>query len=122
MRPSTPYLSPRSISVYLISLKAYDQVKGNQNLIRVWGGGFFEPDIFYDLCDEMGVLVWQDCKLNFSNNHLAQMSRQCQADTSHVRMWGLPHFPRIFGKRQERSRMQCQAVEASSVSGAILRK
>ena len=70
----TPYLSPRSISVYLISLKAYDQVKGNQNLIRVWGGGFFEPDIFYDLCDEMGVLVWQDCKLNFSNNHLAQMS------------------------------------------------
>ncbi|NRD25610.1 glycoside hydrolase family 2 protein [Frigoribacterium sp. VKM Ac-2836] len=33
---------------------------GNVNLLRVWGGGIFESDDFYELCDERGMLTWQD--------------------------------------------------------------
>ena len=35
-------------------------IHGGYNLIRIWGGGQYEKDILYSLCDEAGILIWQD--------------------------------------------------------------
>lgn len=41
---------------YLLDTALYS----NMNMIRIWGGGYYESDGFYDLCDEKGILLWQD--------------------------------------------------------------
>ena len=44
-----------------------DCVFANFNCIRVWGGAFYPEDYFYDLCDEYGLIVWQDFMVACSN-------------------------------------------------------
>ncbi|KAK3381973.1 glycoside hydrolase family 2 protein [Podospora didyma] len=34
--------------------------EGNQTMVRIWGGGIYEPGAFYAACDDLGILVWQD--------------------------------------------------------------
>ncbi|MBP5181539.1 MAG: glycoside hydrolase family 2 protein, partial [Lentisphaeria bacterium] len=38
-----------------------DALEANMNTLRVWGGGLYENEDFYELCDEKGILLWQDC-------------------------------------------------------------
>ncbi|MGV3576196.1 MAG: beta-mannosidase [Devosia sp.] len=48
-------VTPAVIRDLLESAKA-----ANMNMLRIWGGGQYEPDYFYDLCDELGILLWHD--------------------------------------------------------------
>jgi len=70
----------------------------NMNMLRVWGGGQFENDAFYDLCDELGLMLWHDfmfaCSLYpadaaFTGEVDAELSHQLRRlrDHASIALW-----------------------------------
>lgn len=64
--------------------------KSNCNLVRVWGGGVYEPDEFYDWCDREGILVWQDFALSCAaypqdENFLRSLEREATVTIKRLR-------------------------------------
>jgi beta-mannosidase len=56
---------PASIFPGSVTSEDYDQLirivaDANINMLRVWGGGYYENEKFYELCDQLGIMVWQD--------------------------------------------------------------
>lgn len=76
-----------------------DAALAHANIIRVWGGGVYEPDSFYDVCDELGLMVWQDMmfacgyypvdRYPFRDNVKAEVTYQISRLRSHpsVALW-----------------------------------
>lgn len=56
--PGDVFLPRVSPEIYEFIIRS--AAEANINMLRVWGGGIYEDDLFYDLCDQYGILVWQD--------------------------------------------------------------
>ncbi len=56
--PADSFVTRLDRPAYARDLQA--AVHAHMNCVRVWGGGIYESEDFYDLCDELGLLVWQD--------------------------------------------------------------
>jgi beta-mannosidase len=68
-------------------------VDANMNMIRIWGGGWYEQDWFYDLCDRLGIMVWQDfmfacnlypCSDDYLENVAAEVDYQVRRLSHHA--------------------------------------
>ena len=73
-------------------------VQAHMNCLRVWGGGRYESDDFYELCDERGIMIWQDCMFScalypsspeFLSNVEAEITHQVKRLSDHpsIALW-----------------------------------
>lgn len=62
--PIRPHFADLTAADYRRRLETYRDL--GCNVLRVWGGAFLEKDVFYRLCDELGLLVWQEFPLSSS--------------------------------------------------------
>jgi beta-mannosidase len=65
----------------------------NMNMIRIWGGGWYEQDWFYDICDRLGLMVWQDfmfacnlypCSTDYLDNVAVEVDYQVRRLSHHA--------------------------------------
>lgn len=89
--------------------------ESNFNILRVWGGGIYEKEEFYELCDELGIMVWQDFMFACSavpamlegieENFLREAEYQIKRLRNHpsIALWcgGNEYMPHIAGKYYE---------------------
>ncbi|KAF8058425.1 hypothetical protein HT031_005549 [Scenedesmus sp. PABB004] len=98
---------PANVTPALIRSTLRAAVESNQNLLRVWGGGLYHTEEFYDFCDENGLLIWQDAMFGgshyprnpaFLENVAEEITQQARR-----RRAGAAARPGALGTRRERA-------------------
>ncbi|MBO4548538.1 MAG: glycoside hydrolase family 2 protein, partial [Abditibacteriota bacterium] len=69
--------------------------EANMNSLRVWGGGLYEADVFYDLCDELGLLLWHDFMFACSHYPMTDELKEEYAAEARDNIRRLQHHPCI---------------------------
>ena len=102
---------PQDVFLNRVSDDKYEEllnsaVDANMNMIRVWGGGIYENEIFYNLCDEKGLLVWQDfmfaCAMYPGDKEFLKSVEQ-EAEFNVKRLRGHPSIALWCGNNEVRS-------------------
>ena len=87
--PADPFanrVTPEILRRYMAAAAAV-----NMNTLRFWGGGYYEEDALYDACDELGLLVWSDCKFAcsaypaFDDKFMENVRREIRDNVSRLR-------------------------------------
>ena len=82
-------------------------VKAHYNCLRVWGGGYYPSDEFYDLCDEYGIIVWQDLMYACNVYDVTQPSiLSCIGEKSIRRATVIKDYAYTITTRQDRTPAQ----------------
>ena len=104
--------------------------EGNCNMLRVWGGGIFEDDAFYDRCDELGILVTQDFLMACGNypafdaQFCAQYEAECVQAVKRLRhhaclAWWTGDNENQMGKSDD---LQNNARALAAIAGMAVRR
>ncbi|MBL8878434.1 MAG: glycoside hydrolase family 2 protein [Phycisphaerales bacterium] len=86
-------LFPAEITCEQYQRRIAQAVDANMNMLRVWGGGIYEDDRFYDACDEVGILVWQDFMFACAMYPEESPLRELVAAEAHHATTRLSHHP-----------------------------
>lgn len=74
----------------------------SDSALRVWGGGIWEEDVFYETCDELGILVWQDFMFGCGNYPGKHWQHRNLLTPSHKQLLTIkPAYPEIRKSIQE---------------------
>lgn len=128
--PADMFLSRLTRVEYAALIKA--AAVANLNCLRVWGGGIYESDAFYNLCDEYGVCVWQDvmlaeegsCKpdkidLEALGKELREVMRRLRHHPSLVLWGGVPCAGGVSDSVSYEKALSCTAEECAPGSACL---
>jgi beta-mannosidase len=98
----------------------------NMNMIRHWGGGYYETDEFYSICDELGIMVWQD--FMFGNDwqpgtYAFKLNIEAEAEDQVRRLRNHPSIVLWCGNNETEAafnwgpRPRCRRMSAPDVAG-----